>query len=608
MKNRIYLSINKILINIQPLKKYIIRYRKILIIGFLFLIFNNLIQICEPIIINNGFNVLKKDYLQPHLLMRAFEYLNINTKYDILIFFAFLYLLVNLIRLPFIYFSRLLIMSVSKRIECDLRNGIFSHLQKLSISYYYRQKTGDIMARLSDDIKCIDEFAQAGIALGNYLVLAPISIVYLYIIGKELVLYSLIPFVGVSISAYIFSKYVLKHRRRVQKHFGLLNSKVQENLSGIRVIKAYVNEENEINNYQKINRENLRKNMVLHKTRGLGRASVGFLIGLSQLIFLGFGCSLIISGKITQGNFAAFFYQLNHLIWPILVLSVSINLFQEASARMERINEILLAKPDIKDSKKINEDITTIKGEIELKNLTFSLGKDKAILRNISIRFERGKSIGIIGNIGSGKSTLINLIVRLYNGPEGTIFIDNHPIREIPLKILRLSIGYVPQEPFLFSGSIRENICFGAPGASQKALDRVSTIADIKKDIDEFPQGYETLVGERGVNLSGGQKQRIAIARAVIIQPKILLFDNALSQVDVDTENEILKNLTREMKNCTVIFVSNRITSIKDADLIVVLINGQIVETGTHIELLQLRGFYSAFFEREVMEEILETV
>ncbi len=608
MKNRIYLSINKTLTNIKPLKKYIVKYKKVLVFGLLLLIFNNLIQICEPIIINNGFNVLKKDYLQPHLLMRVFEYFNINTKYDILIFFAFLYLLVNLIRLPFIYLSRLLIMSVSKRIECDLRNGIFSHLQKLSISYYYRQKTGDIMARLSDDIKCIDGFAQAGIALGNYLVLAPISIIYLYIIGKELVLYSLIPFVGVSISAYIFSRYVLKHRRRVQKHFGLLNSKVQENLSGIRVVKAYVNEENEINNYQKINRENLKANMVLHKTRGLGRVSVGFLIGLSQLIFLGFGCSFIISGKITPGNFAAFFYQLNHLTWPVLALGVSINLFQEASARMERINEILLAKPDIKDSKKINEDITTIKGEIELKNLTFSLGKDKAILRNISIRFERGKSIGIIGNIGSGKSTLINLIVRLYNGPEGTIFIDNHPIREIPLKILRSSIGYVPQEPFLFSGSIRENICFGVPGASQKTLDRVSTIADIKKDIDEFPQGYETLVGERGVNLSGGQKQRIAIARAVIIQPKILLFDNALSQVDVDTENEILKNLTREMKNCTVIFVSNRITSIKDADLIIVLINGQIVETGTHIELLQLRGFYSSFFEREVMEEILETV
>ncbi len=607
MKNLRVSKINKALINIHPLKEYIVKYRKMLVFGLLLLIFNNLIQICEPVIINNGFNVLKRDYLQPHLLMGAFEYLNIDTRYDILIFFAFLYFLVNLIRLPFIYFHRLLVMSASKRIECDLRNGIFSHLQKLSISYYYRQKTGDIMARLSDDIKCIDGFAQAGIALGNYLVLAPISIIYLYVIGKELVFYSLIPFVGVSISAYVFSKYVLKHRRIVQKHFGLLNSKVQENLSGIRVVKAYVNEENEINNYQKINRENLRKNMILHRTWGLGRASVGFLIGLSQLIFLGFGCGLIISGKITPGNFAGFFYQLNHLTWPVLVLGVSINLFQEALARMERINEILLAKPDIKDSKEMNEDITTIKGEVEFKNLTFSLG-DKTILRNISMRFERGKSIGIIGNIGSGKSTLINLILRLYNVPEGTIFIDNHPIREIPLKILRSSIGYVPQEPFLFSGSIRENICFGAPGASQKALDRASTIADIKKDIDEFPQGYETLVGERGVNVSGGQKQRIAIARAVIIQPKILLLDNALSQIDADTENEILKNLSREMKNCTVIFVSNRMTSIKDADLIVVLINGQIVETGTHIELLQLRGFYSAFFEREVMEEILETV
>ncbi len=578
-----------------------------MVIGFLFLLFNNLIQICEPIIVNNGFNVLNKNYSQPHILIKVFEYFHTDTKYKILFFFALLYIFVNLIRLPFIYLHQLLIMSTSKRIEGDLRNGLFCHLQNLSLSYYHRQETGDIMARLGDDIRCIDEFAQASIALGNYLVLAPISLVYLYIIGKELLFYLLIPFVGVPISVYIFSKYVLKHKRIVQKHFGLLSAKVQENLSGIRVVKSYVNEDNEINNYQQINRENFRKNMVLHKVWGLGGTSVWFLIGLSQLIFLWLGCSFIISGKITSGNFAAFFYQLNHLTWPILILGVSINLFQEALACMERINDILLYKPDIEDSKRINENITAIKGEIELKNLTFSL-EDKVILRNINIKFERGKSIGIIGEIGSGKSTLINLIARLYNGPEGTIFIDNQPIEEIPLKILRSNIGYVPQESFLFSGSIKENICFGVPQVSQEILDRVSIIADIKKDIDEFPQGYETLVGERGVTLSGGQKQRIAIARAIIIKPKILLLDNALSQVDVGTEKEILKNLTREMENCTIIFVSNRISTIKNADLMVVLINGQIVETGVHNELLKREGYYSAFYKRELLEEELMTV
>lgn len=607
MENRKHLSINKTIMILQPLKKYIVKYRKILVIGFLFLVFNNLIQICEPIIVNNGFNVLNKNYSQPHILIKVFEYFHMDTKYKILFFFALLYIFVNLIRLPFIYLHQLLIMSTSKRIEGDLRNELFCHLQNLSLSYYHQQKTGDIMARLGDDIRCIDEFAQVAIALGNYLVLAPISLIYLYIIGKELLFYLLIPFVGVPISVYIFSKYVLKHKRIVQKHFGLLTAKVQENLSGIRVVKSYVNEDNEINNYQQINRENFRKNMVLHKVWGLGGTSVWFLIGLSQLIFLWLGCSFIISGKITSGNFAAFFYQLNCLTWPILILGVSINLFQEALACMERINDILLYKPDIEDSKRINENITTIKGEIELKNLTFSL-EDKVILRNINIKFERGKSIGIIGDIGSGKSTLINLIARLYNGPEGTIFIDNQPIEEIPLKILRSNIGYVPQESFLFSGSIKENICFGAPQVNQEILDRVSIIADIKKDIDEFPQGYETLVGERGVTLSGGQKQRIAIARAIIIKPKILLLDNALSQVDVDTEKEILKNLSREMENCTIIFVSNRISTIKNADFMVVLINGQIVETGVHNELLKREGYYSAFYKRELLEEELMTV
>jgi len=604
LKTRIHTK----LATIEHLTKYIVKYGNILSIGFLFLILNNLIQICEPVIINNGFNVLNKSYSQPYVLIKVFEYLHIGTKYEILIFFALLYISVNLIRLPFIYFHRLLIMSASKRIEGDLRNEVFCHLQKLSLSYYHRQKTGDIMVRLGDDMKCIDEFAEAGINLGNYLVLAPISIVYLYIIGKELVFYSMIPLIGVMISAYIFSKYVLKHMRTIQKHFGFLTAKVQENLSGIRIIKSYVNEDNEINNYQKINRENLRKNTTLHRIWSSGAASVGFLLGLSQLIFLGFGCRLIIFGKITPGNFAAFFYQLNYLTWPILFLGISINLFQQALARMERISEILQQKPDIEDYEKINEKITTIKGEIELKNLTFSFGEDKVILRNINTIFKRGKSTGIIGPIGSGKSTLVNLIARLYKAPEKTIFIDNHPIEEIPLKILGSSIGYVPQESFLFSGSIKENICFGTAEVSREILDRVSTIADIKKDIDQFPQKYETLVGERGVTLSGGQKQRIAIARAVIIQPRILLLDNALSQVDADTEREILENLIREMENCTIIFVTNRIPIIKNADLIVILINGQIVETGVHNELLKIEGYYSAFYKRELLEEELARV
>ena len=599
----------KILTNINSFKKYIIKYKRILSIGFLLLIFSNLIQICEPIIINGGFNVLKEDYIRPHLLTRAFEYLDINTRYETLIFFAILFFSVNLLRVPFIYLYRLLIMSASKKIECDLRNELFCHLQKLPLFYYHRQKTGDIIARLSDDIRCVDEFAQAGIALGNYLVLAPISIIYLFIIGRELLLYSLIPFVGISIFAYIFSKYLLKHMRIVQKHFGLLSTKVQQSLSGVRVTKAYVNEDSEIKNYKKINQENLKKNMIVHKIESWGRGSLGFLIGLSQLIFLGIGSSFIISGRITPGNFAAFYYQLNYLTWPILILGVSINLFQQASARMERINEIFLQSPDTVDSKKTDKHITSIEGKIVLKDLTFSWGENSEdVLRNITIEFPKGKSMGIIGNIGAGKSTLLNLIARLYHAPEGMIFIDNHPIEEIPLKILRSSIGYVTQEPFLFSGTIKENICLGIPGASQEILDRAAMIADIKKDVDGFPQGYETIVGERGVKLSGGQKQRIAIARAVIMQPKILLFDNALSQVDADTEREILKNLTNEMKNCTIIFVSNRMTSIKDTDLVAVLINGQIVETGAHRELLQLQGAYAAFFKREVMEEMLSTV
>lgn len=602
------LKTKKIVTTLKPLKKYIAKYKKFLAFGLLFLIFGNLLQICEPIVIGSGFNVLKKDFLQPNFLLRAFEYLTIDTKYKMLIFFVFLFFLINLIRLPFVYFHRLLIKSAANKIECDLRDDLFSHLQSLPLFYHHRQKTGDLMARLGDDIKCVDDFAQAGIALGNYLILAPISVIYLYMIGRELVIYSLIPLIGVSISTYIYSKYVLKNMRIVQKHFGLLSTRVQENLTGIRIVKSYGNEQTEIDNYQRINRENFKKNMALHRIWSLAKSSVFFLIGLSQLIFLGIGCGMIISGKITSGNFAAFFYQLSRLSSPIALLGMSFGLFQRGLARMERINEMLLQKPDIKASKKIDKNITAIEGEIELKNLTFSLEKDKAILQNITIKLEKNKSVGIIGNIGSGKSTLLNLIAGLYVGPKGTIFIDRNPIEKIPLNVLRSSIGYVSQEPFLFSGSVRENICFGSPGATQETLDRVSIIADIKKDIDGFPQQYDTLVGERGVSLSGGQKQRIAIAQAIIIKPEILLLDNALSQLDADTEKKILKNLAEQMEGCTVIFVSNRIGSIKHADLIAVLIKGQIVEAGTHDELLQMQGFYSKFFERELIEEMLETV
>jgi len=273
---------------------------------------------------------------------------------------------------------------------------------------------------------------------------------------------------------------------------------------------------------------------------------------------------------------------------------------------LERINEVLFQRPDIDDCEKTDASITTIEGEIEFKNLTFSFeGRGVAALKDINIRFEKGKSVGIIGEIGSGKSTLLNLIARLYEAQDGMIFIDGYPIKKIPSKILRANIGYVPEETFLFSSSIKENICFGLSEVNQELLDRASVISQIKKDIDGFPKRYETLVGERGIDLSGGQKQRIALARAVIIQPKILLLDNALSQVDADTEREVLKNLKKEMKDCTIIFVSNRVTTIKNTDLIVVIMNGQILETGGHYELLSKGKFYPSFYKRELLEEEL---
>ncbi|RMF63328.1 MAG: ABC transporter ATP-binding protein, partial [Calditrichaeota bacterium] len=380
--------------------------------------------------------------------------------------------------------------------------------------------------------------------------------------------------------------------------------KVQENLSGIRVVKAYVQNQAELEQFKEINREYVDKNMSMAKIRGGMTATMTSLVGLGALIVLWYGGRLVIQAQISLGEFVAFFAYLSMLTWPMIALGWVINLIQQGAASMGRLNRIFETRPDICDGAQTDFSIQSIEGEIEFCDVGFSYN-GTPVLQNIDLKIERGMTVAIVGPTGSGKSTLINLIPRLFEATSGQVRIDGRPIGEIPLHVLRRNIGYVPQDTFLFSETIRANIAFGEEAASRAEIEEAAAIAQIKGDIDDFPAGFDTLLGERGINISGGQKQRTAIARAVIRKPRILILDDALSAVDTYTEEAILRQLRNVMRQRTSLIVSHRISTVKDADLIIVLADGTIQERGNHEELLSLNGLYAELYQKQLLEEAL---
>jgi ATP-binding cassette subfamily B protein len=506
----------------------------------------------------------------------------------------------------FRFFMRMLIIGVSREIEYALRNELFQHLEDLSVSFYQKNKTGDLMSRATNDLSNVRMLLGPGIMYTvNTGFVAVLAIALMLKISWQLTLFSLLPLPLVSYSVGHFGKRIHDLTEQAQAKLADLSARVQESLAGIRVVKAFVQEKHEVAEFDRMNRSLVDKNRELIRVQSIFYPTMELMIGVAVVIVLWFGGRLVIQGAISLGDFVAFNMYLAMLTWPMIAFGWVVNLFERGRASMERLNYIFKAPADVKDEPGVLSNFQ-VEGSVEFRNLSFSYN-GVATLRNISLSIPKGKTVAIVGATGSGKSTLVQLIPRLYNAPPNSLFIDGVPVECIPLETLRRAIGFIPQDTFLFGETIRENIAFGVESASDSDIQRSAEISSIYEDVDSFPNKFETMVGERGITLSGGQKQRTAISRAVVRDPKILILDDALSSVDTYTEEKILRELKQVMRHRTSILISHRVSTVKEADEIVVLDNGEIVERGTHIELLARNGYYAELHRRQLLEEELES-
>jgi ATP-binding cassette subfamily B protein len=522
--------------------------------------------------------------------------------------YAFLVVGFSLVAGIFTFLTRQTIIVVSRHVEFDLRNDFLSHIQKLSLAYFQTTPTGELMALATNDISAVRNALGPGIMYPTDTLMTFVMVLGVMLYADwQLTLLALIPLPFVSLAVYRLGKLVHKKFEERQAQYSALTTRAQENLSGIRVIKTYVREEHETALFRDMSWDYLKKNLVLARVQSIMWPLMFLLIGFSLVITLYYGGSRVMDGRLTIGTLTAFFGYQVMLIWPMIAFGWVINQLQQGAASMARLSRILDTEPEIKDTGVTDEGITSVKGTIEFRNVTFRhAGAEQPALRAISLTIPAGRTLAIVGYTGSGKSTMVNLIPRLYDVTEGELLIDGVDVRKIPLKVLRGAIGYVPQETFLFSETIAENIAYGTDAGTVADVNEAAEIARIAHDIADFPKGYETFLGERGITLSGGQKQRTSIARAVMRKPAILILDDALSAVDTYTEEGILSRLRGVMKGRSSIIISHRISTVKDADSIVVLDGGAIREQGTHDELVALGGIYAELHRKQLLEEELE--
>ncbi|MFN0139155.1 MAG: ABC transporter ATP-binding protein [Pyrinomonadaceae bacterium] len=607
----------------------------------------------------------------PYMVGQAVDDLSVDVTWDKVIYYPLVILGINAMSGVFLFLQRRLLINTSRHIEYDMRRDFYAALVDQSLEYFQRNRVGDLMARATNDLAAIRQIVGPMILYSFQAILALcISLPIMLNISWKLTLLLLIPMPLVSITVKILGEQIHKRFEKIQEFFSDISARAQENLTGVRVVRAYAQEDAEIEQFQVLNREYAAQNLRLVRYAAAMRPLLFFFIGLGFVIIVAVGVPMAARGEITAGDFTAFILYLQRMIWYLIALGYVVNLYQRGTASLKRFNAILETEPSIKDDETVAEQ-PPIKGDIEFRDLAFAYNgsngsppyarsevdaasadgvvlstqpRDKPVLKDINLKIAQGKTVAFVGKTGSGKSTLVSLIPRLLDAPHGSVLVDGRPVRDYPLAQLRRAIGFVPQETFLFSDTLANNIAFGVsepppPGDGQFeerimpqinaddadnkiisdqrhprksaavsfiTVEDAAEIAGLADDVADFPNGYEQLVGERGITLSGGQKQRTAIARAVMRAPRILILDDSLSAVDTHTEDTILHNLRDVRAGTTTLIVSHRVSTIRDADLICVLADGSIIERGTHDELLRQDGEYADLYERQLLEEEIE--
>src|SRR3954470_13080875 len=578
--------------SLRPLLPYLKRYQRSYVWGGVCVLLMNAAWVLVPPIIGRAIDDMQRAGISLH-------------KIGVL---ALLLLLASGTKAIFQFLIRWGLIGISREIEFDLRNDLFKHLEGLSHSFYQRTRTGDIMAKATNDLNAVRMLLGPGFMYtANTIVFTAFALGFMLHISYRLTFYAFLPLPVVSVVIQYFGRRIHERFERMQAMFSEISARAQENFSGVRIIRAYAQEEAEIASFETANREYIARSLKLVRLMGMLWPTLETMLGMAIVLVLWLGGREVLQGHITVGQFVAFNTYMVQLTWPVIALGWVINIFQRGTASMARINEILVERPEIQDAPGLATPAAEMRGEIEFRHLNFAYNGAQ-VLHDVNLRVPHGNSLAIVGPTGSGKSTLVNLIPRIYDAENDSLFIDGKPVRGYPLEFLRKNIGFVPQETFLFSETVRENIAFGKEDASLEEVQGAAKAASIASEIEDFPEQYKTMVGERGITLSGGQKQRSAIARAIIRNPRILILDDALSSVDTQTEDKILNHLREIMKGRTTIFISHRVSTVRNADQIAVLHAGKIVELGTHDELLALNGYYSDLYNKQLLEEELAEV
>ena len=571
------------------IRKYLWRYRWGMVLGLLCLVLKDLAQAVQPLMIGDAVDAFRGEGASAFLRFAAYL------------------VVLALLKGVFQFWMRVIIIGISRDIEYDLRNDLFQHLVSLSPDYYARTRTGDIMARATNDLNAVRMMLGPGVMYWCETSLTfALAMAIMLSMDWRLAILAVLPAPAVSLAVIFFGRVIHQRFERIQAMFSDISSRVQENLAGVRMVRAFVQERAEMRRFEELNRQYIAQNLKLVRIQGIFQPLLEALIGITFLVVLWVGGYQVLRGRITMGRFVMFNTYMGMLVWPMIALGWVVNLMQRGSASLGRINQILRERPTICAPAR-PVALARVRGEIEFRGVQMDYGNGP-VLDGIDLRIAGGSTIAVVGHTGSGKTTLVDLVPRLMDPTRGVVTLDGVDLRHLDPAELRRNIGFVPQETFLFSATIADNIAFGVESASPDETRRAAERAGLAGDVEGFPSGYQTMVGERGITLSGGQKQRTAIARAILRDPPILILDDALSSVDTLTEERILTHLAGMMRGRTVILISHRVSTVRQADCIVVLERGRIVEQGSHADLVAAGGYYAVLSQKQTLEEELEAI